>query len=123
MSNVDLEKTVRDMFATSDTMDAEATAEFMTEDIELRFANADPVIGKPSYLETATEFLGSLKAIRHDLHHVWVVEDQVTASEMDVHYERLDGSKLSVPAAVIHRFRDGLIADYRIFADITPLHA
>ena len=42
---------------------------------------------------------------------------------MTVHYERLDGQRLSLPCANIFRLRDGLIADYRIFMDINPVFA
>ena len=44
--------------------------------------------------------------------------------EVEVTYRRLDDKSVSVPAASIwHARDDGLIEDYRVFFDLTPVYA
>jgi ketosteroid isomerase-like protein len=117
------EKMIRELFATTDAKDIEANAAYLTDDVELRFGNNDPVIGKPAYIATSKDFYGSLGSLRHEIHSLWTIEDDVVVTEMTVHYERLDGQRLSLPCANIFRLRGGLVADYRIFMDITPVFA
>jgi ketosteroid isomerase-like protein len=117
------EKTIRELFATTDAKDVEANAAYLTDDIELRFGNNEPVVGKAAYIAMSKEFFASLSSLRHEIQSVWTVEDDVVITEMTVHYERLDGQRLSLPCANIFRLRDGLVADYRIFMDINPVFA
>lgn len=117
------ETTIRELFAAVDTREVAATAAYVADDIELRFGNNEPVIGKAAYEAMSKEFYGSLKGLRHEIHSIWTVEDRVVITEMTVHYERLDGQQLSLPCANIFRLRDGLVADYRIFMDINPVFA
>ncbi len=117
------EKTIRELFATTDAKDVEANAAYLTDDIELRFGNNEPVVGKAACIAMSKEFFASLSSLRHEIQSVWTVEDDVVITEMTVHYERLDGQRLSLPCANIFRLRDGLVADYRIFMDINPVFA
>jgi ketosteroid isomerase-like protein len=117
------ERTIRELFATTDAKDVEANAAYLTDDIELRFGNNEPVVGKAAYIAMSKEFFASLSSLRHELQSIWTVEDGVVITEMTVHYERLDGQRLSLPCANIFRLRDGLVADYRIFMDINPVFA
>jgi ketosteroid isomerase-like protein len=117
------ENTIRELFATTDAKDVEANAAYLTDDVELRFGNNEPVVGKAAVIAMSKEFFGSLSSLRHEIQSVWTVEDDVVITEMTVHYERLDGQRLSLPCANIFRLRDGLVADYRIFMDINPVFA
>jgi ketosteroid isomerase-like protein len=115
------ETRVRELFATTDAKDIAANATHVTDDVELRFGNNDPVVGKDAYIAMSEEFYASLASLRHEIHSLWTVDDDFVITEMTVHYERLDGQRLSLPCANIFRLRDGLIADYRIFMDINPV--
>ena len=117
------ETRIRELFATTDQKDVEANAAHLTEDVELRFGNNEPVIGKDAYVAMSREFFASLKSLRHEIHSLWGVHGNVVITEMTVHYERLDGRRLSLPCANIFRLRDGLVADYRIFMDVNPVFA
>jgi ketosteroid isomerase-like protein len=48
-------------------------------------------------------------------------EDPAVICEMAVTYRRHDGSQLILLCANVFRFRDGRIADYRIYMDINPV--
>jgi ketosteroid isomerase-like protein len=117
------ERTIRELFATTDAKDVEANAAYLTDDIELRFGNNEPVVGKAAYIAMSKEFFASLSSLRHEIQSVWTVDEDIVITEMTVHYERLDGQRLSLPCANIFRLRDGLVADYRIFMDINPVFA
>jgi ketosteroid isomerase-like protein len=117
------ETRIRELFATTDQKDVEANAAHLTEDVELRFGNNEPVIGKDAYMAMSRDFFASLKGLRHEIHSIWAVDGNVVITEMTVHYERLDGQRLSLPCANIFRLRDGLVADYRIFMDVNPVFA
>jgi ketosteroid isomerase-like protein len=117
------ETTVRELFAAIDARDVAASTAYVTDDIELRFGNNDPVIGRAAFEAMSKDFHASLKGIRHEIRSLWVVDDSVVITQMCVHYERLDGGQLSLPSANIFRLRDGRVADYRIFMDINPVFA
>ena len=47
----------------------------------------------------------------------------MVVAELLLHYTRLDEAKLTLPCCTVFRLRDGLIADYRIYMDISPMYA
>lgn len=114
---------IRELFAATDTRDTDLVASFLTDDIELRFGNAEPVRGKPDFRVLSAEFNGSLAAIRHEIVNLWEVDEATVVTELRVHYTRLDGQKLTLPCANVFRLRDGLVYDYRIYMDIGPVFA
>jgi hypothetical protein len=44
-------------------------------------------------------------------------------AELDVHYQRLDGRRVTLPCCNVFRVRDGLVSDYRVYLDIGPVYA
>jgi ketosteroid isomerase-like protein len=114
---------IREVFAATDRQDVDANAALMHDDVVLRFGNGEPVVGKSAFIETSRDFHASLAGIRHEITSLWTVGDDTVITEMLVHYERLDGGRLTLPCANIFRLRDGLVADYRIFMDIGPVYA
>jgi ketosteroid isomerase-like protein len=44
-------------------------------------------------------------------------------AELEVHYIRLDGREVSVPCCNVFRLRNGSVADYRTYIDVTPVYA
>jgi ketosteroid isomerase-like protein len=113
---------VRQMFATFDAKDVSGLAAFMTDDVHLRLGNADPVQGKPAFLQAVNAFLGSVAGFRHEVLNVWRDGDALIA-EFDVHYTRLDGREVTLPCCNVFRLRDGLVAEYRSYIDATPVYA
>lgn len=63
------------------------------------------------------------QGIRHELLREWTVGAE-TIAETNVIYLRRDGKEVTVPAVSIWRVgADGLIVDYRVFVDQTPVFA
>jgi ketosteroid isomerase-like protein len=88
----------------------------------MRLGNADVAEGKPRFLEATAAFLASIQANGHEITSMWTVDDVVVA-EMAVHYERLDGRRVTLPCYNVFRVRDGLVSDYRVYLDIGPVYA
>jgi ketosteroid isomerase-like protein len=112
---------VQAIFAAFDSKDITALAALMTDDVRLQIGNADVVNGKAEFAEALQAFVGSVASFRHTVTHVWSDVDAVIA-ELKVHYTRLDGTKLTLPCCNVFRLRDGAVADYRVYMDITPVY-
>jgi len=67
----------------------------------------------------------AVKSLSHDLLQIWTLDTPAPAvvCQLDVTYERHDGSEITLPAVDVFRLRDGLVADCRIYIDTTPLFA
>jgi ketosteroid isomerase-like protein len=113
---------VRQVFAAFDAKDVSTLAGFMTDDVRLRLANAEPVEGKATFVEAVKAFLGSVAGFRHEILNVWTDGDALIA-EFDVHYTRLDRREVTLPCCNVFRVRDGLISEYRSYIDATPVYA
>jgi ketosteroid isomerase-like protein len=94
----------------------------VTNDVDLRLGNADPVQGKLAFTEAVHAFVASVADFRHEVLNVWSEGDAVIA-EFDVHYTRLDGGMVTLPCCNVFRLRDGLVAEYRSYIDATPVYA
>jgi SnoaL-like domain len=105
-----------------DAMDAHAFASNFAAGGELHFGNADTVVG-PEAIEAAIGgFFQMIKGIKHDVLEAWR-EDDAVFCDIRVTYTRLDGSTVTLPAAVLSRLDGDKIRDFRIFTDQAPLFA
>lgn len=113
---------VRTVLAAIDNSDLSVLDTAIAEDVNCRFGNADPTTTREGLAATAEAFLGSIAGIRHEILDLLQVDDTVVA-QMDVHYERLNGARLTLPCCNVFRVRDGKVFDYRIYLDISPVYA
>ena len=113
---------VRAIFATFDAKNVSALAAFMTDDVRLGLGNAEPVQGKPAFVEAVNAFLASVAGFRHEVLNVWSDGDALIA-EFDVHYTRLDGGEVTLPCCNVLRLRDGLVSEYRSYIDARPVYS
>jgi ketosteroid isomerase-like protein len=113
---------VQAIFAAFDAKDIGSLAALMTDDVRLQIGNADIVDGRAEFVEALQVFFGSVAGFRHSVTNVWSDVDAVIA-ELKVHYTRLDGTELTLPCCSVFRLRDGAVADYRVYMDITPVYA
>jgi ketosteroid isomerase-like protein len=113
---------VRAIFEAFDAKDVSALAAFMTDDVRLRLGNAETVEGRTAFVEAVNAFFASVAGFRHDVIDVWSDGDTLIA-ELDIHYTRRDGREVSVPGCNVFRLRDGSVADYRTYIDVTPVYA
>jgi hypothetical protein len=110
------------IFAAVDTMKPDALTEFITEDARVVFGNADPLVGREAITAGLQAFYSTIKGLRHRIINQWYVGAN-TVVETEVTYHRLDDRSVGVPVVSIwHAREDGLIDDYRVFFDLTPVY-
>lgn len=120
----DAQAFARDFFALVDTRDAQAIAAKFTPDISLRFGNRPQVQGRDAARASFAQTASALRAVKHELTGVTNGEDEqgpVVSAEANVTYTLADGREVTVPATSTLRLKDGLVRDYRIFIDTTPV--
>ena len=110
------------VLADVDSMDATGFASHMAEDCVLRFANSDELVGRDAIEAAIAGFFTTIKGLSHHIVEEWEIGD-TTIIQLEATYTRTDGRDVEVPAVVIYRRRDDLIADYRIYVDQTPVYA
>jgi len=81
-----------------------------------------PVAGRSAIEAAIAGFFGTIKGLSHAIVHQWDMGD-TTIMQSEVTYGRLDERHVTIPVVTIYRHGDGLIDDYRIFADLAPVHA
>jgi quercetin dioxygenase-like cupin family protein len=118
---------VTDLFQAVDSLDAKAFTAAFAEGGSFRFGNAAPAIGRQQIEEHVAGFFSMIGGLRHDIQGVWSGAwegGEVKSVEAMVTYLRTDGTATPpIPATSTLRTRAGLIEDFRIFADISPLFA
>jgi ketosteroid isomerase-like protein len=122
MSRTDVSDQLHRLFATFDARDVSTLAEFMTDDVQLRLGNSEPIQGRATFIDAVNAFLGSVAGVRHEILNVFTDGD-VAIVEFDVHYTRHDNNVVTLPCCNVFRLRDGLIAEYRSYIDATPVYA
>ena len=114
---------VRKLLAAVDSGDVDAICESLTDDVRFQFGNAEPIVGKPGFKAASDAVFDIVAESRHDIRHLWEVEEGTVVAVMDVHYERVDGRRLSLPCCNLFRVRESGIYEYRVFMDPTPVFA
>ena len=113
---------VTKLFQTIDACDADGFVKFLTKDATLKFANADPVVGKIEIQKTIREFFASIKGLSHKVFEVWQEQNTVICRG-EVTYTRKDENKLTVMFANIFKMNGHSIREYVIYVDISKLFA
>ena len=108
------------LFAAIDNKDADGFVSFLSEDACFRFANAPVICNKKDIRNAVALFLSGIKSLRHSISGVWE-QDNVVICEGEVKYTRHNGSELALPFVDIFRMNGDLIADYRVYMDISAL--
>ena len=97
-------RVVGEILAAVDSGDVDALCRRVTDDVRFQFGNAEVTTGISAFEAASRAFFQSIAA-------------------MTVHYERLDGQKLSLPCCNLFNTRDGRVHDYRVYMDINPVFA
>jgi ketosteroid isomerase-like protein len=116
------QQTITAVLAAIDAGEVAAAARHLCDDVTVLFGNFDPLIGSAAFVQLFGQFTSSLQAVRHEIHHVWA-----TANDVDIlvatttaHYTRTDGRPVSLPCCNVFRMSGALIAEYRVYMDISP---
>ncbi|WP_028922627.1 nuclear transport factor 2 family protein [Pseudonocardia acaciae] len=111
------------VFTAVDSLDSRVMIALFAEDGTMVFGNREPMRGREAIVAGVEAFLSTIRGLRHDIRREWTVGAD-TIAETDVTYTRHDDKRVTIPAVSIWRVRDdGLITDYRVFYDPSPLFA
>ncbi|MHB8689994.1 MAG: nuclear transport factor 2 family protein [Solirubrobacteraceae bacterium] len=113
------------LFNAIDQGDVDAMAAFLRDDLVARLGNQPPLHGAQAFKDLYAQLTMSISGIRHELHDVWTAagDEAIRVVRMTVHYTRLDGNVVSLPCCNTFRLRDGAIAEYQVYVDLTPVFA
>jgi len=107
---------------TIDAKDADGFAAFMAENGIFRFGNQPDVVGKQATSDYVAAFFNMIKSSSHEV--VNYFEDKnVIVWQGKVTYTRLDEKIVPVNFCNVFYMKDGLIDQYLIYIDNTPLFA
>ncbi len=93
---------------------------FLSDDVVFQLGNHDPIRGKDAVLAANASFFTSIATMTHSIENVWAQSPNVICAGY-VQYRRHDGSELSLPFSTILALEKGLIVDYQVYVDISPL--
>jgi len=115
--------TAESIFALVDRQDVSGLIELFAEDATMVFGNGEPLLGREAILAGNNGFLQTIKGLRHSLIEEWTV-GTTTVAVTDITYTRRDDKEVTIPGVSIWRVgEDGLITDYRVFFDPSPIYA
>jgi ketosteroid isomerase-like protein len=110
------------VLAAIDAGEVGAATRHLCDDVTVVFGNFEPLVGAVAFAQLFGQFTSSLQAVLHEIHHVWPAANDldVLVASMTAHYTRTDGRRVSLPCCNVFRMRGGLIAEYRVYMDISP---
>ena len=112
-----------ELYPMVDRRDVAAVGAKFAEDATMVFGNGDPMHGRAGIEAGNAAIFTTIAGLSHRIRREWTVED-TTIAVTDVTYTRLDGKRVTLPAVSIWRAgADGLIADFRVYADLAPVFA
>ena len=112
----------KNYYAVVDSMDVEKFASLHTEDVHLRFGNAETVVGRDAVVHGIADFWGAIKGLHHNFVQTWD-EGDIEIVEALIDYTRHDGKVVTLPCTSILRKRGDLVQDLRIYMDVSPVFA
>jgi ketosteroid isomerase-like protein len=116
---------IRALFLALDSADIRTVSSYLDTDVVVILSNQEPIHGAAAFGALYQQVAATLAGLRHEIHDVWgAAEDHaVWIARMTVHYTRLDGKTVSLPCCNVFRLAGGLIAEYQVFMDMTPVFA
>ena len=111
---------ITSLYTAVDALDAQGVVDHVTDDVQFQLGNFEPISGHDAVKDSNAAFFATIKAMHHTISGVWSSGDTAIC-DGTVHYTRHDQSEHEVPFAAHLVVRDGKIADYRVFVDISGL--
>ena len=113
---------ITNLFKVIDEMDCEKFVTFLDENGEFKFGNASTVKGRSEIKKAVSQFFSSIQGLHHNIKQVWNVENSVIVKG-EVIYTRKNKTQITIPFMNLLEMSSGLIKNYQIFIDISPLFA
>ena len=111
---------VRAFYDAVDSMQADAMAPLLAEDVRFRIGSNADLIGRDRVVELNRQVMGSMKRMSHDFVDVYQDRGRVFV-ECFVDYKMADDREYLLPFLTVFEQRDGKIANVKVFGDMMPL--
>ncbi|MBN3563199.1 nuclear transport factor 2 family protein [Aliamphritea spongicola] len=108
------------LYQAVDRKDVDFLAQVLGEAVYFQLGNFPAVEGLGAVLEANRGFFSSIESMSHTLDNIWQ-EANHTICHGKVDYVRLDKTHHSARFATVLRWQEGVIDDYRVYADISGL--
>lgn len=110
-------------FADADSLDLDRLASWFAPEVDVRFANAPPIVGHGPAREAFAQFWSNITGMAHR-REALVLDGPVAIQIADVTYTRMDGSAVILPVAShLRRYGPAMIDRLWIYIDLAPLFA
>lgn len=122
-SSVRWARRITEYFTISDRWEFASFGDYLSRDVEFRFANHALIEGLEAMLGFAAQHKTAVKSVQHTLNSFYTDVDQRTVVvELRVRYVQLDDTTSEYPAAVVLTFdADDLIDGYNVYVDLSGL--
>ncbi|WP_017006202.1 nuclear transport factor 2 family protein [Enterovibrio norvegicus] len=126
MDNQHVDTLVRNLYQAVDNKDVDYLEGALSEQSRFRLGNYPEVTDKAQILEGNRQFFSSIESMKHTIDDIMFQRsDQTDSTRIScfgtVDYVRLDGSEHSAVFSTFLDVKNGLIADYLVFADLSSL--
>lgn len=111
---------IENIFAAVDSQASKDFLAYLAEDATFRFGNWPVAAGHAAIADVFDSFCKTIRSLHHESVETFV-QGNAAIIEQVVHYVDGWGRPHSLPCVNVLRFRDGKVADYRIFMDAGPL--
>lgn len=111
---------VQNLYRIVDSKDVNALAELLHPNVVFTFSNAESISGIEAVKTANTRFFAAIHSMSHAFSGIYEAGNTLIC-EGQVNYVRLDQSKHAAKFATILTLKDGLIHQYKIFADVSEL--
>jgi ketosteroid isomerase-like protein len=120
--NPDAERWLHEHYEHVDANDFAWVGEHLADDVEVRFGNRPPAVGKEQVAATLADVHAPFKHSHHRFVEVWQ-QGHRTLIAFDVTYAMNDGSEVRIETFTILDREDGLIRRMKVYIDEGPLRA
>ncbi|MFD2416466.1 nuclear transport factor 2 family protein [Amycolatopsis pigmentata] len=103
--------------------DIDRAMEFWAPEGVLRFANFEPVVGREAIHSVLGGIVDNWVKETHTLLNLWELPGGLVVFEMDVAFDRHDGSHVVVPGAAVCQVEGERFLEQRIYVDMSPVFA
>jgi len=115
-----MEHTLRAIFSAIDAFDVDSFLGFLAPEAKFTLGNLPPACGAAEIRQAFTGFASSLTHLQHEIVDIWITKDAWIVEQRVTYGDPWHRLHI-LPCTNVMRHRDGLITDYRVFVDVSPL--
>lgn len=122
----DRQKWIKETYRLLDSRDLDGFVARLSDDVWVRFGNANPVRGKRQVREAFAEFFDAISGMSHDIKQTWSQGDSGQGVEATIAYTRKsDGKTVRIPSFASWKFSEDDDTPrgrhFQLFVDVSPV--